>query len=137
MKGLKLLIVAITLFVAAPAMAQVIRGEISGLSPETGFIMVKSEVMGLAGPEKKEIAFKIDKKTTLNLCWGESCDSGMAVAGLERLKEFNYFEAENLSVVGKEVEIHYAEGTDLVEMVNIYAPLPSYYFSPTDFVSTF
>lgn len=137
MKGLRFLTIALTLFFAAPAMAQVVRGEITSLSPETGFITVKSEVMGLAGPEKRDIAFKIDEKTMLNLCWGESCDSGMAQRGLERMKDFSYFDAENLSVIGKEVEIHYTDGADRIEMVNIYAPVPTYYFNPADFISVF
>lgn len=137
MKGIRFLIVAVTLLFANSAMAQVVRGEITDLSPETGFITVKSEVMGLAGPMKKDISFKIDERTLLNLCWGESCDSGLAQRGLERMKDFAYFDAENLSVIGKEVEIHYTDGTDRIEMVNIYAPVPTYYFNPADFISVF
>lgn len=137
MKGIRFLIVALTLLFAAPAMAQVVRGEITDLSPEKGFITVKSEVMGLAGPEKRDIAFRIDERTLLNLCWGESCDSGLAQKGLERMKDFAYFDAENLSVIGKEVEIHYTDGTDRIEMVNIYAPVPTYYFHPVDLISVF
>jgi hypothetical protein len=138
MKTLRFLAIALVMSLATPAFAQVIRGEISSLSPETGYVIVKTEVMGLAGPEKKDVAFKIDEETILNLCWGETCDGGNAVKGLSRLKDFDHFTAENLSVIGKEVEMHYSmERPETIEMINIYAPVPSYYFNPVDFMSVF
>lgn len=117
---------------------EMVRGEITGLSPETGVIMVSSVVMGLTGPEKKDISFRVDEKTLLKLCWNGICNEGAALKELGRLKDFSYFQAENISVIGRKIELQYAkEGTDRIESVNIYAPMPNYYFNPSDFVSPF
>lgn len=137
MKGLKFLTIALMFFLSTPAMAEIIRGEIAAISPETGFVTVKSEVMGLTGPEKRNIAYKIDEKTLLNLCWDGACNEGIAIWALDRLKDFEYFEAENISVIGKEVQLQYAKETAKIEAINIFAPVPTYYFSPADFVSAF
>jgi len=138
MKGLRSLTVALILLFATPAMAEVIKGKIAALDPENDLITVRSEVMGLAGPEEKELAFRLDDKTLLKVCWNGVCDEGKARVGLSRLMDFNYFEAEDLSVIGKEVELLYTGGEiDRIEIITIYTPMPAYHFNPVDFVSPF
>ncbi len=137
MKGLRLLTIALTLFITSPAMAEMIWGELTSFSTEKGYITVKTEVQGLTGPEKRNISYKIDENTLISLCLEGTCNEGMALTSLERLKEFDYFVAENISITGREVQLQYGKDTARLEAINIFAPAPTYYFTPVDFISTF
>lgn len=137
MKGLKLLTVALSIFLSTPAMAEMIWGELTSFSTEKGYVTVKTEVQGLTGPEKRNIVYKIDNNTLLSLCLDGVCNEGMAMPALERLKDFDYFEADNISITGREVQLQYGKDTAKLEAINIFAPAPTYYFTPVDFISTF
>lgn len=115
-----------------------IRGQLVAIHPERGIIVVKSEVLGFAGPMEKDIAFLMDDRTTLRICWDGNCDAGKAIQGLERMKDFNYAEAENLSIVGKEVALYFdRENPEVLSLVEVNLPTPNYYFTPSDYVSPF
>lgn len=83
---------------------EVFLGSLSSIERESGQLMVKTQVPGLLGPQERDVPFKIDRDTTINICFQsiDRCDShAIGTAGFEKLAQLS--EIESLASVEKDV----------------------------------
>lgn len=85
---------------------EVFQGSLSSLDMETSQLMIKTQVPGLLGPQERDVPFRIDRDTTINICFQSinRCDShAIGTVGFEKLAQLNEF--ESLASVDKNVII--------------------------------
>lgn len=84
--------------------AEFYMGALSGVNPERNEIVVNTEVPGLLGPQTRDVPFRLDRDTTLTVCF-ESLNACEDLASGERRLQIlsNFEELESLAMVDKQV----------------------------------
>lgn len=130
------IITAFMLGIAFAAHKGSVSGTVLSISDSGEEMMIRTEVLGIMGPETRDVKLSIDRKTKLTICWAGDCDTGPALKGLRILKDFEHFDAEGLSCVGKEVTVFYTGRGEKVAHIKINYPA-GVNFQPYDFISPF
>lgn len=127
-RGLGFLGIAIAMLFAASAYASeagvVVRGKMVSFNPETNNIIVQVDVHGLAGPERKDIAFNLAEDAKWTICLSGGCVEQEGIGGFKFLEFYRPFEPYGISIMDSDVILHhlrYPSGEEVAALV-VYIP---------------
>lgn len=102
-KGISLLLLAVGVLFTVTTYAtdlREIRGQLVSLDSQKNSITLKAEVLGLSGPEKRDINLSLTSDTTWTICLNGQCTEKSGIEGFRLVNEYATFEAYGLSAKG-------------------------------------
>lgn len=107
MKKTIVTLVAVMGFTAATFAADVkeIKGQLASLDSQKNSVTVQTEVLGLSGPEKKDVSFNLLDNAKWTICLSGQCAEKTGVEGFRMVNEYATFEAYGINAKGCSVTL--------------------------------
>ena len=121
-KSISLIAIVATIFFAASTFANEaveIKGQFVSLNPQKGSIAVKVEVLGLSGPEKKDMNFTLAKDVKFTVCLSGQCAEKTGIAGFQLVDDYTPFEVYGITPKGRPVIMEQSGNTVTSIRVNL------------------
>lgn len=107
MKKIIVALVAVMGFAAATFAMEAgeIRGQLVSLDSRQNSITVKTEVLGLSGPEMKDVNFSVSSNVKWTVCLSGQCAEKTGLEGFRLVNEYASFEAYGITPKGSSVTL--------------------------------
>lgn len=114
-------LIAAVMFAASTFAAEAgeIRGQLVSLDSQQSSITVKAEVLGISGPEKKDLSFNLQSDAKWTVCLNGQCAEKTGIEGFRLVNEYATFEAYGISPKGCNVTLYQSGSSITGVRVNI------------------
>lgn len=82
-----------------------IRGQLVSLDSQQNSVTVKTEVLGLSGPETKDVNFSVSRDVKWTVCLSGQCAEKAGIEGYRLVNEYASFEAYGITPKGSSVTL--------------------------------